>query len=742
MKTMKLLTFLLLALPAVVQAQLTFTINNGAITITGYIGNPTVLIIPNTTNGYPVTTIAAFALQGNNTLTSLTIGTNVSNIGSAAFSLCGHLGSVTIPGSVTNTGNYAFGFCVSLTNIMVSSKNLGYSIVNGVLFNKNQTAMVIFPAGLAGDYAIPSTVINILTRAFEGATLSNVGVPGSVTQIGGLAFAYCNNLTTLTIPSSVTSISADATEGCANLTNITVSSQNPSYSSVNGVLFDKNQTMLEAFPAGLIGSYVIPGTVISIVVDAFAYSKLTNVAIPGSVTSISGNAFFDSTSLVLVTIPNSVTNIGSYAFGYCSGLTNLTIGSGVTSIGTYAFYNCTKLSGVFFQGNAPTPTNDPTVFTSAPATVYYLPGTTGWGATFDGRPTALWLPPTITIQPASQTNLAGSTVSFDVTAGGTGPFTYQWQFNGNNIAPFITTVAGNGNFFYPFSGDGGAATNASLLSPNGVAFDASGNLYIVDSADIRLRKVDTNGIITTVAGNGSQGYSGDGGAATNASLNNLTGVACDASDNLYISDIGNNRLRKVDTNGIITTVAGNGNIGYSGDGGAATNASLYYPFGMACDAFGNLYFADANNYRIRRVDTNGIITNVAGNGSGIVSNGQVGDGGAATNAILLSPDGVAFDASGNLYVADLDRIRKVDSNGIITTVAGNGNSGYSGDGNEATNASLYFPEGVACDASGNLYIADEINNRIREVHFAGFPTFTLTNVSITNVGNYSVVVTS
>jgi len=199
----------------------------------------------------------------------------------------------------------------------------------------------------------------------------------------------------------------------------------------------------------------------------------------------------------------------------------------------------------------------------------------------------------------------------------------------------------------------------------------------------------------------------------------------------------------VDTNGIISTFAGTGSAGYSGDGGAATSAKLYKPQGVGTDAAGNVYIVDTYNYRIRKVDTNGIITTVAGKGQG-----DTGDGGAATNARLNNPWGMAFDASGAMYIADLGshRVRKVDTHGIITTVAGQSGYGspygYSGDGGPATSAKLYNPACVALDAAGNLYIADWNNNRIREVHFAGYPTLTLSNVSVSNTGNYTVVITS
>jgi sugar lactone lactonase YvrE len=348
-------------------------------------------------------------------------------------------------------------------------------------------------------------------------------------------------------------------------------------------------------------------------------------------------------------------------------------------------------------------------------------------------------PPVVTVQPGSMTVLAGSNATLSVAVAGSGPFSYVWQLNGTNIPNnIITTAAGKGSLGY--TGDGGAATNAFMHYPFGAVVDSSGNLYIADTYNQRIREVGTSGIITTVAGNGGAGYSGDGGAATNASLYYPRGVAVDASGNVYIADYYNNGIRKVGTNGIITTVAGNGTAGYSGDGGAATNASLHYPFGVAVDAAGSVYIADAANQRIRKVGGGGIITTVAGKGTV----GFSGDGGAATNASLYYPSGMALDAAGNLYIADYynNRIRRVDTNGIITTVAGNGSASYAGDGGAATNAGLNLPYGVAVDSFGNLYVADTYNERIREVHFAGSPSFTINNAGTNNAGNYTVVITS
>jgi trimeric autotransporter adhesin len=260
------------------------------------------------------------------------------------------------------------------------------------------------------------------------------------------------------------------------------------------------------------------------------------------------------------------------------------------------------------------------------------------------------------------------------------------------------------------------ATGASLNFPTGIAVDPSGNLFIADRDNNRIRKVNTTGIITTVAGNGTRGYSGDGGAATSTELNLPQAVAVDAVGNLYIADRNNHRIRKVTTNGIISTVAGNGTAGFSGDGGAATSARLNYPQAVAVDEAGNLYIADRDNNRIRKVRSNGTIITIAGNGTEVFS----GDGGVATSAGVFAPQNIAVDGSGNVYLADPSfRIRKINTTGIISTVAGNGIDGYNGDGIAATNASLSFPRGMSIDGTGNLYISDNSNNRIRKVSTTG-----------------------
>jgi sugar lactone lactonase YvrE len=282
----------------------------------------------------------------------------------------------------------------------------------------------------------------------------------------------------------------------------------------------------------------------------------------------------------------------------------------------------------------------------------------------------------------------------------------------------IQTVAGNGTS--AFSGDNGAAARASLSEPFGVAVDASGNLYIADTSNHRIRKVDNSGVIATVAGNGTESFSGDGGPATTATLNTPIGVAVDAAGNLYIADSFNNRIRKVNATGVITTVAGNGEARFSGDQATAINASLSAPFGVAVDKAGNIYIADTSNHRIRKVDTSGTITTVAGNGA----EGFSGDGGAATSASLNFPTSVTVDRGGNLFITDQSnhRIRKVSTAGVITTVAGDGSNRFSGDNVAATRASLNLPIGTAVDAVDNLYIADTSNHRIRKVSIRGMVT--------------------
>ncbi len=283
----------------------------------------------------------------------------------------------------------------------------------------------------------------------------------------------------------------------------------------------------------------------------------------------------------------------------------------------------------------------------------------------------------------------------------------------------INTIAGNGISGY--TGDGGLALLAEISAPAGVCTDALGNIYISDNGYNVIRKISSTGIITTLAGNGTSGYSGDGGPATNARLNSPFGIAADGTGNIYFCDEFNNVIRKINTYGIITTVAGTGSAGYGGDGGPATSALLNFPIGLFIDQSGNMFISDMQNGVIRKINTSGIISTVAGS---ISVSGYSGDGGPATAAALYVPSSVAVDLLGNIFISDRGNncIRKVNAAGIITTIAGTGIAGYSGDYGPATLAQLNMPYCVLTDLFGNVYISDFYSSRLRMVNTSGIIT--------------------
>ncbi|MFC1824061.1 SMP-30/gluconolactonase/LRE family protein [Thermodesulfobacteriota bacterium] len=329
---------------------------------------------------------------------------------------------------------------------------------------------------------------------------------------------------------------------------------------------------------------------------------------------------------------------------------------------------------------------------------------------------------TVSVTAPGGNNSVKAHLRYELTDRSTGAYYILDTFNHrirrvDNQTGIITTVAGTGSA--GFSGDGGPADSAKLNYPRFICGDTSGNIYIADDHNHRIRKIDGDtGDITTVAGSGTQGYNGDDIAATSANLNYPNAVWVDGLGNIYIGDEQNHRIRKVDgETGIITTVAGTGTAGYSGDGAAATSAKLFLQrdVGVWADDDGNIYIADNGNHCIRKVDGGtGDITTVAGTGSA----GYSGDGAAATSAELNYPNGVWVDDDGNIFIADQSNhcIRRVDeSTGDISTIAGTGTAGYSGDGGPSPNAQLNAPHIAWTDAGGDLYIADTGNNRIRKV---------------------------
>ena len=282
-----------------------------------------------------------------------------------------------------------------------------------------------------------------------------------------------------------------------------------------------------------------------------------------------------------------------------------------------------------------------------------------------------------------------------------------------NTSGIITTVAGSG--LQGYTGDGTYATSANM-SPHGVAVDKKGNIFFSDAGYGVIRKVNTLGIVSTVAGGLGYGYTGDGGPATAAKFSNVYGITLDDTGNLYVADAGNHAIRKIDTFGVVSTVAGSGVAGFTGDGGVATLATLDSPYTVAIDRSGNLYITDYDNNAIRVVDPTGTIS-TAVNTAG--THGYTGDAGLAIAATLNNAKGIAVDTLGNLYIADADNsvVRKVDHiTGIITTVAGNGTLGFGGDLSYALGANLYNPYGLAVDAYGGIFIADANNQRIRKTY--------------------------
>ena len=466
--------FLLLVLPAAVQGQFTYQTNNGGITITSYRGSDGTVIIPSTTNGLPVTCIGDWAFEDASSMTNVTIPGSVTNIGAYAFSYCSGLTGVTIPGSVIYIGLAPFVGCSALAAIAVETNNPAYVSLEGVLFNYGQTTLIQCPGSRAGGFSIPSSVTNIEDSAFDSCSaLTSVNIPGSVICIASSAFRGCRSLTNVMIPSSVTSIDSAPFPACSALAEILVDTNNPAYVGLEGVLFDKNRTILIQYPGAKAGGYTIPNSVTDIgdlsfysclgltsvtipdsvtLIRSYAFSScrgLTNVTMGNHVSDIGYHAFAICISLPSVTIPNTVTNIGQTAFEACSSLTSVTIpasvakiGDGaftfcsrlaaiivdtnnpaylsldgvmfskdqttliqypggragsytvpnsVTNLGNGAFDACVGLTGVYFQDNAPG-LGWSVFYADELATVYFLPGTTGWGPQFGELSTALWRP--------------------------------------------------------------------------------------------------------------------------------------------------------------------------------------------------------------------------------------------------------------------------------------------------------------------------------------------------------------
>ena len=508
---MKKIICLFLLLPAVVQAQFNYITNGGNIIITGYTGSGGAVVIPDMTNGLPVTSIAGSAFGNKTGITSITTGTNMTSIGDSAFQWCYGLTNVTLGTNLASIGDYAFYGCSSLVNITVprsltsigslafacisssassltainvDANNPAYCSVDGVLFNKGTNILIQCPVGRAGTYAIPVSVTNIgygafyycayLTdvtipdrvtsigaSAFTDCSLTNITIGTNVTSIGRGGFFDCNRMISVKIPASVTNLDEFAFGPCASLTVIDVDTNNPAYCGVAGVLFNKSKTTLVQFPAGLGGSY---------------------------------------------TIPNGVTNIGDAAFYNCDSLTNVTAPASITRIGEQGFAFCYALVGLCLPGNAPSLGWE--AFNITPVTIYYLPSTFGWvGSTYGGRPLVPAYPQ-ITAAPQNRTDSVGSTATISVAAAGSAPLVFQWSKDGTNLV------------------DAGAISGAtsSILTINNVQLTNAGNYSVLVTNS--FGNVSTGAVLTVTlsspvadfvyfTNNGSitiSGYGGPGGA--------------------------------------------------------------------------------------------------------------------------------------------------------------------------------------------------------------------------------------
>ncbi|MBO9540478.1 IPT/TIG domain-containing protein [bacterium] len=669
------------------------------------------------------------------TTTALSIGSALRNGNPAPFDFASLIGAVQI-GSPS--------VYVPVPGLSASDCDAIRTIVNQALVaDRDPMASVVLDNGVnawvAANQGQPDLMVTVFTPGTGG-----VGTPVTVKGTGFRTTASNNvvrfngtpaTVTSATITSLSTAVPPGATSGPTSVqvgnaiylgplfsVDVVLSSFAPTSGSagtvvtIDGSGFD---------PSALANNRVFFGSIPATVTAATA-TRLTTV-VPSNATSgaitvvVSGNAKQSATSFTVPVVissfvptagtPGTQVTISGSGFGTVAGAISVKINNQAVTLLAAAPNSLTvQLGSAMTTGTGPVAVtaNGQSATSAASFGVFngiassaLIQTIAGRNAPTDGTLATLWslrTPSHVACDAAGNVYLSIRNAVYRVSPGGA-----------------FTRMAGGE---YPgYSGDGGPATSARLNSPHGVALDASGNLYIADRLNHRIRKVSA-GTITTVAGNGNWGFSGDNGSPLSAKLDSPEGVVLDASGTLYIADSSNFRVRKV-SGGLITTVAGNGASAYSGEG-VATSVAISPPRYIALDASGNLYIADTDNHRVRKVDTSGTISTVAGDGN----RGFSGDSGSATSARLDSPRGLAFDASGNLYITDYynGRIRKV-SGGVITTVVGNGGAAFGGDGGAATSATLRYPKAIAFDPTGNLYIADNENHRIRKVSGGIISTF-------------------
>jgi sugar lactone lactonase YvrE len=590
------------------------------------------LVLPDTAASIKAGSVGSPTFQHFTELTSIS-GAGIAAVDNFAFYECDALTTVSFP-AATSIGDYAFSECDALTTVSLPA------------------------ATSIGDYA------------FSNTRLTTVNLPAA-TSIGVAAFSYCDALTTVSLPAAP-SIGHQAFYDCDVLTTVSL----PATTSIGVNAFSSCTSLTTvSFPkAETIG------------ISAFlSCAFLTTVNFPAAV-SIGDYAFLNCDTLTTVNIP-AATSMGDSLFANCPSLTTVNLSS-LTILNGQAFSGCTSLTTV-----------------SLPAVPPTLGGTDVFEGTAGGASTAITLR-----VPSGKAGdyMAAWGVAAD-TAAGENPATYGSGHNRIVIANAngspapqygwtVTTIAGDGTQGFA----NGTGTAARFYRPFGITVDGAGNLYVADTDNHRIRKIDSGGNVTTFAG--STRGSNDG-AGTAAQFDCPYGITVDGTGNLYVADTANHRIRKIDASGNVTTFAGSTR---GSNDGAGTAAQFDCPYGITVDGTGNLYVADTSNHRIRKIDASGNVTTLAGSGAGWLDD-------TGTLAEFSEPKGIAVDGDGNLYVADTSnrRIRKITSAGIVTTLAGDGTANWL-DGTGAT-ARFNNPGGITIDGTGNLYVADTINRRIRKV---------------------------
>ena len=633
--------------------------------------------------------------------------------------------SNTVSGGVWNSSNTAVA-TIGTSSGVVTGLATGTSVITytigGTCYTTTTITVKYSPTAILGAAPFCRGGAISLTNAVAGGSWSSSNTSvATVTILTGVVQS---------VAAGIVNISYTLSSGCSVFVTLTVTPMPSVITGQDSVCSGEISLLTNAVPGGTWSSS-------NAAVATIGSGSGLVYGVSAGATIITYNMGFGCYVLDTVTLstsPSPITGITSICVGSSATLVNFVSG-GTWSSSVPAVASISAGSGVYTGVSAGSAVITYMLtsgcFTTRTVSVFgSLGGISGSLTTTVGGTTTL----SVTIPGGVWTS--GSTLIASVGAG-TGIVTGVWVGTANitysvgasctaivtvTVNPagcsgqIISTFAGTGSA--GFGGDGGPATAAQISTPWGIAIDGSGNIYFTDYGNRRIRKINTSGVISTVAGNGVTGFSGDGGPATAATMRDPTGIAVDATGNIYFVDCFNERVRKINmTTGIITTVAGTGIGGYSGDGGPATAARISHPNGIAVDGGGNIYIPDQLTARVRKISAAGIISTIGGTGVP----GYSGDGGPAVSARLNNPNDIAVDAYGNIYVSEYlnQRVRKIDPSGIISTYAGNGVMGFSGDGGPATASQIQGIAGLDVNTLGDLFIADMYNQRVRKVNSSG-----------------------